>query len=197
MLRNKRLVLPGIGIAVVAALAVAIGVVAVSAGDGSDGGGGPESVRAGDSAGTDPATDGLAMCAEDVPDCNDMIVNPDGDVTQEPSDPEDPVTSDPVTSIDDIDPAQCNLVHNIDACQIQATDAAIKDLVSRLGIQPEQVDLLSAELTQWPDACLGIARPDTACAEVITTGFKIILEHGGTEYEYHTDALGTQVLLVE
>jgi hypothetical protein len=190
MLTNRKLLLPVIGVALVAAVAV-VAVVAASGG-GSDDKDGRESVSAGDQGKVAGDGAGLAMCAEDVPDCNDMIVNPDGDVSD---DADEPLSSDPITSIDDIDPDECNLVHNIDACQLQATEAARKDLTARLGIQPEQIDLQSAELTEWPDACLGVAQPDVACAEVITSGFKIILAAGGTEYEYHTDGFGSQALL--
>jgi hypothetical protein len=197
MLTNKKLLLPGIGLAVVAALAVVIGVVAASDGDGSDDAStrdlsGDENDRI-----ADPGS-GLAMCAEDVPDCDDMIVDPNGNAADDPDKAaySDPAVSGP-TSGDDIAPDECNLVHNIDACQLRATGAATNDLVGRLGIQPEQVDLLSAELTEWPNACIGIDQPDVACAEVITTGFKIVLAAGDTEYEYHTDATGSQALLAE
>ena len=196
MLTNKRLLLPVIGFAMVAAVAV-VAVVAASSSDGSDGDDGRDSVSNEDTRLAGDGDGGLAMCAEDAPDCNDMIVDPDGDVSGDPdkSAYSDPVTSDPVTSADGVAPDECNLVHNIDACQLQATGAATKDLATRLGIQPEQVDLLSADLTEWPDACLGITQPDVACAEVITTGFTIILAAGDAEYEYHTDVTGIQALL--
>ncbi len=194
MLTNKKLLLPGIGLAVVAALAVVIGFVAASSGDGSDGSGGRESVSADDSVGSDPATGGLAMCAEDVPDCNDMIVDPDGDVSQDSKDPEEPVSSDPVTSIDDIAPDECNLAHNIDACERQATAAAVADLARNIGVSTEAITVVSAELTEWPDACLGVGQPKVACAEVITPGFKIALKAGNIPYEYRTDATGATLI---
>jgi hypothetical protein len=132
------------------------------------------------------------MCAEDVPDCNDMIVNPDGDIGDGL---EEPVSAPPVTSGDDIDPNECSLVHNIDACEEQATAAAVADLAANLGVEPETITVVSADLTDWPDACLGVAQPDVACAEVITTGFKVMLAAQDVDYEYHTDATGSQALL--
>ena len=190
MLTNRKLLLPVIGVALVAAVAL-VAVVAASGG-GSDDNDGRESVSADDQGKVAGDGAGLAMCAEDVPDCNDMIVNPDGDVSDGL---DEPVSSDPITSIDDIDPAECNLVHNIDACQMQATDATVKDLAANLGVEPEKIDVLSAELTEWPDACLGVAQPGVACAEVITTGYRIILAAQDAEYEYHTDATGSHALL--
>ena len=54
----------------------------------------------------------------------------------------------------------------------------------------------SVEFVEWPDACLGIAQRDVACAEVITPGYRIILEANGATYEYHTDG-GSRAVLVE
>ena len=62
-----------------------------------------------------------AMCVEGVPDCNDMVVEPDGTGTEPCA-----VTLEaecdtvdglpPIRSDEGIDPNECSLVHNIDAC---------------------------------------------------------------------------------
>jgi hypothetical protein len=46
----------------------------------------------------------------------------------------------------------------------------------------------------WPDACLGVTRPEVMCAQVITPGFRIVLAAQGREYEYHTNADGSVVV---
>ena len=69
-----------------------------------------------------------AMCAEEVPDCDDtLVIGPDEEGTIEPGLGEDgPYTYEewrsnyqpnqgPVTSIDDIDPNVCDTVHHINA----------------------------------------------------------------------------------
>ncbi len=63
-------------------------------------------------------------------------------------------------------------------------------LAEKLGLAPEAVRIISAEATDWPDACLGIYLPDEGCAQVLTPGFKVILEANGIRYEYHTDQNG-------
>lgn len=103
-------------------------------------------------------------------------------------------TSDPVTSIDDVPDDECNLVHNIDACERMAVEAAVTDLAARLGADPRDIAFERAELVEWPDGCLGIEAPDTACIEVITPGFRVTLSAFGEAYEYHTDATGRAVL---
>lgn len=72
--------------------------------------------------------------------------------------------------------------------------AAVDDLAARSGT--DIIEIVSVEPVDWPDACLGLARPDEACAQVITPGLRIILSAAGRQYEYHTD-LSTHARLVE
>jgi hypothetical protein len=55
---------------------------------------------------------------------------------------------------------------------------------------------VSAEQVDWPDACMGIQTPGVMCAQVITTGYKVVLSAGGMEYEFHTNETGDVVRLV-
>ncbi len=50
--------------------------------------------------------------------------------------------------------------------------------------------LISVETVDWPDACLGAARDDEVCAQVITPGYRIIVEQGGETIEYHASRAG-------
>jgi hypothetical protein len=54
----------------------------------------------------------------------------------------------------------------------------------------EGARVLRVERVEWPDACLGARRPDEACAEVITPGYRVIVERDGEKVEYHTDLGG-------
>ena len=143
----------------------------------------------------------LGVCVEGVPDCVDTVVNDgDGDpagsclagtTCDDTPGYDEPITSDP-NSGDGIDPSECNAVHNIDACQEQAIALAIEDLVARTGAEPV---LVSAEYSEWPDTSLGNPQGEMFYAQVITPGYKIILEAGGAQYEYHTDLAGNFTLL--
>jgi len=44
--------------------------------------------------------------------------------------------------------------------------------------------LTSVEVVDWPDRCLGAPREDEVCAQVITPGYRIVLEQGGETAEY-------------
>jgi hypothetical protein len=65
--------------------------------------------------------------------------------------------------------------------------AAIADLAQQSGASPDQIKLISMEAVEWNDASLGCPQPGFMYAQVITPGYKIILEAQGQQYEYHTD----------
>jgi hypothetical protein len=75
-----------------------------------------------------------------------------------------------------------------------AQRAALQQLAKSLNAPVEQIKLLSTEAVEWPDGCLGVARPGVMCAQVITPGFRILLEADGKQYEYHTTTDGSVVL---
>jgi len=81
-----------------------------------------------------------------------------------------------------------------------APDAAVNaaaDLAQRLKIDINTIKLVGTQEIDWPDACLGIQQPDVMCAQVITSGYKVILEANGKQYEYHTNNSGSAVRLVD
>lgn len=71
-------------------------------------------------------------------------------------------------------------------------------LAGQLGLSdPAQVQLVQTLPVYWLNACLGVSSPDVACAEVITPGFRILLEAQGAQYEFHTNQDGSQVIQVD
>ena len=145
----KRL-LPLTGALAVLAIAAAVLTAVVGAG-----GGEPSREAAQDTAAGDGGGSVAGMCVEGVPDCVDMIVNPDGDVTfggdaapgdcelipdlegcgQPPLDAQPPIRSD-----EGIDPNECSMVHNIDACEAGVFDIAIdfNESVTQAGMDAAQ-----------------------------------------------------------
>ena len=73
---------------------------------------------------------------------------------------------------------------------------AREDLAQRRGFALEGIRLVSVNAVRWRDASLGCPRPNTKYLQVITPGFKVVLEAEGRTYEYHTDA-GRVVVLCE
>ncbi len=74
-------------------------------------------------------------------------------------------------------------------------DAAKLDLAKILGIDTSKITILSQEEVDWPDSCLGVAVKGVMCAQVITPGYKIILQAQGQTYEYHTNLSGSAFAL--
>ncbi len=68
-------------------------------------------------------------------------------------------------------------------------------LAAQLGKAVEAIRIVRTERVDWPDACLGIETPGLMCAQVITPGFRVLLEADGKRYEFHTDLSGSDVRL--
>ncbi len=65
---------------------------------------------------------------------------------------------------------------------------AKEDLARRLSIEVDQIDLVESKAVEWPDVSLGCPEPGKVYAQVITPGYRIVLEAAGEAYEYHSDA---------
>ena len=72
---------------------------------------------------------------------------------------------------------------------------AKEDLAMLLGIDVDDVSVLSVEPVEWPDTSLGNPQPDLLYLQIITPGYKFVLEAGDFPYTYHSD-LNEQVELV-
>jgi len=59
------------------------------------------------------------------------------------------------------------------------------ELSRQEGINPEEINLVSIEFTEFPDASLGVPEPGVNYAQVLTPGYIIFLEYQGETYEFH------------
>lgn len=64
-------------------------------------------------------------------------------------------------------------------------EQARADLAQRSGIPADQIVVSSVQAVTWPDSSLGCPQPGMAYAQVLTSGYLILLEAGGDVYEYH------------
>lgn len=64
----------------------------------------------------------------------------------------------------------------------------IRDLAKRFNVPTQEITVVEAKPTVWPDAGLGLPRPDEMNAQVLTPGFRIILEAKSTKYLYCTSS---------
>lgn len=69
----------------------------------------------------------------------------------------------------------------------EAFEAAAKNLAKKIGAPESDVAGVSQEDVTWPDSCLGCAKTDEMCAQVLTPGYRIILRVRDATYEYHSN----------
>jgi len=109
----------------------------------------------------------------------------------QPADAQDQVETPPVESPPTVGP------HTQVSFEAQSPiDLAKNDLAERLGISEKQIEVVDVAKTTWPDASLGCPKLGVLYIQVVTDGYRILLDANGTIYEYHTDT-GEQVLLCE
>ena len=123
---------------------------------------------------------------------------------QRTSDPVSPITepgdTTSITIIDTLNPDECNFIHAINACFVDGAppkDVPLgevmdlyfdaRDLVAEaLVVEPTTAKIADIKRVEWPDASLGVPAPGFSYAQVITPGFKMVLEFEGKSYVFHT-----------
>ncbi len=94
----------------------------------------------------------------------------------------------PVTSADNAPPGS---IHNLPVPQAVA---AVKAHVAQTeGVSEGQVIVLTAFEKEWSDSCLGLGGPAESCLTVITSGYEVTVQAGGSEYIYRTNEDGSQI----
>lgn len=81
------------------------------------------------------------------------------------------------------------------APQEQAVTTAKELLVETSGAVMENILVISVEAVDWSSSCLGVELPIETCAQVITPGYKILMNYNGRYTEVHTDATGANARL--
>ena len=79
------------------------------------------------------------------------------------------------------------------AAQVNDANRAIvqraqQALANDLGIGVDAVKVVNVEAVEWNDGSLGCPKPGVMYLQVITPGYRVILNAQGKNYEYHTDA---------
>jgi len=76
---------------------------------------------------------------------------------------------------------------------IQKSKEMLVDLLGN-GLEADEIIVVSAESREWRDGSLGCPKPGMMYTQAITSGYLIVLEVGGHQYEFHTDKGNTGVL---
>jgi len=70
----------------------------------------------------------------------------------------------------------------------------VADLASRSGVAADVITLVESEAVEWSDSALGCPQPGMNYMQVITPGYRVVLDAGGATYAYHTNDRGAFVL---
>ena len=68
--------------------------------------------------------------------------------------------------------------------------AARADLAAKLDVSPDTLEVREAAAVVWNDGSLGCPRPDQVYTQALEPGYRIILEHGGRQYDYRATERG-------
>jgi hypothetical protein len=70
--------------------------------------------------------------------------------------------------------------------------AAVRaELGGLIGVEPaETATVVVAESVIWPDSSLGCPRPGEMYLQVLTPGYRVVLEADGTRYDYRLSETG-------
>ena len=75
--------------------------------------------------------------------------------------------------------------------------AGVAYLSDELGIPTQEIEVLSVEMYEWPDTSLGCPEPGKSYAQVVTTGYRLILRAQDKQYEVHVDQEGQITVLCD
>lgn len=73
--------------------------------------------------------------------------------------------------------------------------AILQDLAQQTGDNPDQFQIIQAQVQTWPDGCLGLATPDVFCTMALVEGWQVQVSNGSQTWTYRTDAFGDVVKL--
>ncbi len=69
----------------------------------------------------------------------------------------------------------------------RAVSLARADAAKRKHVKLAKVRVVKVTAKSWPDSCLGLAKPDQMCAQVVTRGYRATFSVRGKRTVYRTD----------
>jgi len=72
-------------------------------------------------------------------------------------------------------------------------EAAVADAAARAGVDPAAVTVVSAASVTFPDGGLGCPEPGMMYTQVLTPGYRVVVDAGGRQYDYRAGTRGGAV----
>lgn len=79
--------------------------------------------------------------------------------------------------------------------QSDIADLAVRFVATELAVDPASIAVVSVEPVEWRNSCLGVDIPGEMCLEVITPGYRVVLEVDGQQVFVHTNQDGSWLRL--
>lgn len=78
------------------------------------------------------------------------------------------------------------------------TQSVLQHLSKQTKIPINQLKIQNTKSMTWPDGCLGLAKPDEFCTQMLVQGWQVIVAHEKHQHTwtYRTDAQGKNIRLV-
>ncbi len=76
-------------------------------------------------------------------------------------------------------------------------DGAVQFAASELDADPASIQVLSVDAVEWNNSCLGVAVLGEMCMEVITPGYRVLLDVDGQQVAVHTNRDGSVMRLAD
>lgn len=69
-------------------------------------------------------------------------------------------------------------------------EGVIADAASGAGVDPSDVEVITAEAVTWPDGALGCPQPDQMYTQALAPGYRVVVEIDGEELHFHASESG-------
>ncbi len=69
-------------------------------------------------------------------------------------------------------------------------DSILKDLTERSSVSIDKISVIQAQEIIWPDGSLGCPQPGMMYTQAIVDGYRVILQVGEKQYDYHASKTG-------
>ncbi|HEY1012767.1 MAG TPA: hypothetical protein VGE07_08700, partial [Herpetosiphonaceae bacterium] len=76
----------------------------------------------------------------------------------------------------------------------QAAERVVAHHAQAAGVDAAAVKVLAVQAQEWPSSGLGCEQPDMMYLAVITPGYAVVLEEGGANHTYHTNASASLIV---
>jgi hypothetical protein len=82
------------------------------------------------------------------------------------------------------------LVNGLGGIPEDMLSAVVEDAASGAGVDPSDVQVITAEAVTWSDGSLGCPEPGMSYTQALVPGYRVVLEIDGEELSFHSDASG-------